>query len=318
MGPVVFLFEDASTLSQLVRERLPGINVVPCDDYAQLRSTLQVVQPDIILVGRCGNVPFPRSDLFACSSVKWIHSMSAGINHLAPWNSDVVTVTNSKGLFSSVIAQYVLWAMLSSNLRMHDFQAAKLKQQWSPRLVDTLRSKRLLVLGAGDIGGETVRLVRPLGVQTFGLRTRMGPDPDYDAIVGWNALEAVLPIADFVVNCLPLTASTCGRLDARFFRLMSSRCCFIDVGRGGVAVPTALLHGLKAGRPAAAFLDVFDEEPLPSDSEFWHLENVSVTCHSAGNVGNWAQRAVDHFCNLYKARASGMALPSLVSSERGY
>lgn len=315
---IVFLFQHAEGLVELLENRLPSVEIVPCTAYDDLERILQKARPSILLAGRCGTAPFPRATILNSESIRWIHTMSNGVDHLAPWDSERVTVTNSRGLFGGVIAQYILWAMLSSNFQLHHFQKAKSDRLWSPALVSSMRGKRILILGAGNIGDEVVKLVRPFGVQAVGLRTSPSLDPTYNAIIDWSAISVVLPNTDFVINCLPLTDETRGKLDAAFFSLMAHKSCFIDVGRGGVTQAEALLAGLSAARPIRAFLDVCEEEPLQPDSPFWTNPNVTITCHSSGNLNEWPTMAINNFCDLYAAQTSLEFHRKVIPPARGY
>ena len=76
----------------------------------------------------------------------------------------------------------------------------------------------------------------------------------------------------------------------------------INLARGGVVDEPALVEALKAGRIAGAALDVFNQEPLPTDHPFWAMENVIITTHQGG------------FCDVY----IDYALPTVETNMRAF
>ena len=110
-------------------------------------------------------------------------------------------------------------------------------------------------------------------------------DPDGsipERIVGLDRLHEVLPEADAVVVSLPLTSRTRGLLGPEALATLKSGAWIVNVGRGPMIDEGALVEGLRAGRIGGAYLDVFDEEPLPPDHPYWDAPNLFVSAHIAG------------------------------------
>jgi D-3-phosphoglycerate dehydrogenase len=95
------------------------------------------------------------------------------------------------------------------------------------------------------------------------------------------SLEELLRTSDLVSLHVPLTDDTLHILDAQAFALMKPGAVVINTSRGALIDQAALVAGLRNGRPGWAGLDVFAEEPLPSDSELFDLSNVVLTPHVA-------------------------------------
>jgi glyoxylate reductase len=95
----------------------------------------------------------------------------------------------------------------------------------------------------------------------------------------YRAFEDLLRESDFVVMTAPLTAETRGMFGAPQFALMKDTAVFVNVARGGVVKETELAEALKAGRPWAAGLDVFEVEPTPQDNPLFALPNFTGMPH---------------------------------------
>ncbi len=220
----------------------------------------------------------------------WIHAASAGVDAvLTPAVvAGATVVTNAQGVFDQPIAEWVLAVLLlfAKDLRTTiDLQRTR---TWRHRESDRLAGRRVLVVGAGSIGGAVARLGRAAGLQVRGVaRTARPDDPDFDAVVGADALLDELAEADDIVITAPLTEATAGLLDAAAFAAVRPGCRLVNVGRGGVVDDDALLAALADGRVAAAALDVFTDEPLDPEHPFWAMEQVLVSPHMSGDVTGW-------------------------------
>jgi phosphoglycerate dehydrogenase-like enzyme len=124
--------------------------------------------------------------------------------------------------------------------------------------------------------------------------------------------------SDAVVVALPLTPQTRGLIGERELQMMKPTAWFINVGRGPIVHETALIQALRAGRIAGAALDVFEHEPLRSDSPLYELENVILTPHVSGASPRYMDRAVPLFCENLARYLRGTPLRNLVDPERGY
>src|SRR5579859_6683756 len=107
-----------------------------------------------------------------------------------------------------------------------------------------------------------------------------------------DELHNVLPEADFLLLCLPLTPATRGLMDAEAFRHLKPGAVLIDVSRGGIMRQAGLIEALQSGRLAGAALDVFETEPLPPDDPLWGMANVILTPHCSSVYDGWDRRSM--------------------------
>jgi phosphoglycerate dehydrogenase-like enzyme len=124
--------------------------------------------------------------------------------------------------------------------------------------------------------------------------------------------------SDFVVITLPLTPETRGMISVNELTAMKPTAFLINMARGGVVDQNALLLLLQERKIAGAALDVFAEEPLPSNSPFWKLPNVIISPHIAGMSLYYDERAVDLFAENLRRYLSGATLLNRLDAQKGY
>jgi phosphoglycerate dehydrogenase-like enzyme len=128
----------------------------------------------------------------------------------------------------------------------------------------------------------------------------------------------LLPEADVVVVAAPHTRDTRNLIGARELALMSPDAVLVNVSRGQLVDEEALVEALRRGRPAAAALDVFVEEPLSPHSPFWALPNVLITPHTSGFRPDHWDAAIDLFAANLRRFDAGEPLVNVVDKDAGY
>ncbi len=89
----------------------------------------------------------------------------------------------------------------------------------------------------------------------------------------------------------------------------------VNVGRGKLIDEAALIRALREGWIAGAGLDVFETEPLPTDSPLWDMANVIITAHYAGGSPRYYERAMPIFLDNLRRYRAGEALRNLVDKQ---
>jgi phosphoglycerate dehydrogenase-like enzyme len=107
-------------------------------------------------------------------------------------------------------------------------------------------------------------------------------------------------------------------IDAGELASMKPTAYLVDVSRGGVINHQALIPALRDRKLAGAALDVFPEEPLPSDNPLWKLPNVMITPHISGNTPHYDERAVRLFSENLQRYLARLPLYNRYDPERGY
>jgi phosphoglycerate dehydrogenase-like enzyme len=253
--------------------------------------------------------------------LRWIQSASDGVDWLLfpeLVDSDVV-VTNARGIFDRAIAEYVVGLMLAFAKDLLGVVEGHRQREWRHRPTELLAGKRLLVAGVGPIGRAIGRAGRDLGMEVRGVgrRARAGDDV-FQSIAGTDGLAAAAGWADYVVDALPATPATHHLFDASVFDSMRRSARFINVGRGTTVVEGALIDAIREERIGGAALDVFEREPLPSDSPFWELPNTIVSPHMSGDFEGWLEAVVQLFVENLRRFAAGRPLLNVVDKREGY
>ncbi len=152
-----------------------------------------------------------------------------------------------------------------------------------------VHGQTLGIVGFGNIG----RAVGRKGL-AFGLRV-LAHDPHCDRRAAAEMGVKLVPLgellaeADYVSLNTPLMPETRHLIGAAELKAMKSTAVLINTARGPVVDEAALVEALAKGEIAAAGLDVFEEEPLPTDSPLCRLDNVVLTPH-VGSVSPEAMR----------------------------
>jgi phosphoglycerate dehydrogenase-like enzyme len=228
--------------------------------------------------------------LRAASQLKWLQAPAiappAGY-YFPELVAHPVVVTNFRGIFNDHIAAHIMAFLLAFARGLHHYLPLQARREWAPAPLDTgivhLPGSTALIVGLGGIGAETARVCAPFGILVIGVDARRTDRPEGVAeLHPPDALDDLLPRADFVILTIPHTPETEGLMNAARFKLMKSSAYFINIGRGKTTRLDDLVEALRSGTIAGAGLDVFEEEPLPTDHPLWDAPNALLTPHTAG------------------------------------
>lgn len=229
-------------------------------------------------------------------NLQWLHLGHAGSD--APVFQEMldrgIVVTNSAGVTAEPIAQSAIAGLLALNRGIPLWLDAQRRHAWElhdEALPRDLAGQTMVVVGLGSIGGRLARYARAFGLRVVGVRRT--PAAIEDGVEEWlppDRLREALPRADVLAITVPLTSDTRGLIDAGAIALLPHGAVVLNVARGPIIDEPALIEALRSGRVGGAYLDVFDEEPLPAESPIWDLPNVIVSPHDAGrSAGNDAR-----------------------------
>jgi phosphoglycerate dehydrogenase-like enzyme len=265
---------------------------------------------------------FPTENLAETApALRLIHIIGAGVEHLYPmdWVPEAVTVVNNKGAHANKAGDYGLMSVLMLHNHVPQLIENQKSGFWRSLYSTPIEGRTLLVIGVGSIGSAIARKANEQGLRVLGVTRHGAPVDGVDEMATTAELDTMLPRADFVFVSTPSTPETRNLLDRRRLGLMRRGAGIVNVGRADVIDYEALSEMLESGHLGGAILDVFDPEPLPSDSPLWKVKNLLVTPHvSADDGDSYAQITLDLvFANLRRYLA-GEPLHNVVRTELGY
>ena len=176
-----------------------------------------------------------------------------------------------------------------------------------------LRDLTVGVVGFGRIGREVVgrllafkcRVLVYDPVVPAGQISAMGCEP--------ASLEDLLRESDLVTLHCPSTPQTRRMMNRTAIAQMKPGAILINVGRGDLVESAALVEALERGHLSAAGLDVFDPEPIPSDSPLLRMDNVVISPHNASASVNAARKLREGVGSIVAQAIRGEALPNIVN-----
>jgi phosphoglycerate dehydrogenase-like enzyme len=265
----------------------------------------------------------PRGDRFVVpkapppgwpGNLKWIQSVSVGIDEYPSWMFQVPLVTCGRGNFSAPVAEFVLASILAVAKRFPQtwiHEAA----DWKRFDLDVASGKTLGLLGLGSIGKAIAQRAAPFGFRILAHRKK-GGSSGMDGVEVTD-LDSVLRAADHLVIALPLTAATRNQIGAREFGLVKRGVHFVNISRGAVVDHEALQAALNDGRVGFASLDVTEPEPLPADHPLYVHPRVHISPHTSYS-GVDRKYFIDLFVSNLKRFLNAEELLERVSPELGY
>jgi phosphoglycerate dehydrogenase-like enzyme len=252
-------------------------------------------------------------------SLRWTHAHSAGADRpiYTALRERGVQVTTSTGANAPVVVQTALAGILALARRFPQLMQAQRKRVWAPLigsgLPRDLEGQTALIVGWGPIGQGLGRMLQTLGLRIAVVRSSAAPVAPDVRSAAFEDIGTLLPQADWLVLACPLTERTRGLIDAAALALLPRGAHVVNVARGEVVVESALTEALSSGALAGAYLDVFEQEPLPAASPLWSADNVIATPHSAGQSDANERRVAAIFLDNLGRWRNGLELLNRVA-----
>lgn len=260
---------------------------------------------------------FDFLDLSHAKRLKWIHITSTGIDSIIPlFKNKNILLTNSSGTCSIPIVEHVFSYLLMFAREFNKSYLNQKKKIWNTIVPNELYGKTIGIIGYGNVGKRITSIAKAFDMKIYASSYIKKNKSSY--IVFEKNITKILSKSDYVINCLPLTDKTIGYFSYKKFEKMKNSACFINIGHGKTVNQKDLILALKNQIISHAGLDVFDSEPLSSDSKLWSMNNVILTPHNAGRSPEYTNRMVDIFCKNLRMYLSNKKLPNRVNLTEGY
>jgi phosphoglycerate dehydrogenase-like enzyme len=301
--------------ARALAEQVPEARVVLAEDAAM--AAREIVDAEAAF-------GWLTADLLAkATRLRWLQAPQAApaAGYYYPALIDhALTVTNFREIFNDHISAHILSFVLAFARGLHVYIPQQLRREWKKPTdnqgVVHLPEATALIVGVGGIGAETARLLAALGVTVLATDARRpSAPPGVSELHRPEALDDLLPRADFVILTVPHTPATEGFFNRARFQRMKPRAFFINIGRGMTTRLDDLVAALRAGEIAGAALDVYEQEPLPADHPLWLTPNVLMTPHMAGYGPYLDDRRLEIMVENCRSFAAGSTLRNVVDKR---
>lgn len=308
----------------------------------QIERHFPDVPPDVIarteVLYTTGYYPQPEQ----APKLRWIQMNTAGMNqalgHSIVQAEDII-VTSTSGIHATNMAHYCLMMMLMFNYQMRAAFELQRKADWPEHPHDLftpvdMDRRTVGIVGYGSIGRELARLCANMGmtvlaskrdlsntaeVNSFALEGTGDPTGDIpDRFYPAETVASMAKDCDYLVVTTPQTAATEHLVGDEVFEAMKESAVLVNVSRGAIVDEKALITALSSGQIGGAALDVFEEEPLPTTSPLWNLDNVIITPHLSGFTRDYHDKAALVFRENLRRYLENRPLLNQLDRAKGY
>ena len=314
MSDARIVYPDAS---QEIVDLMTGVRLERVREAGQFTAHIGRPESDRQFIARIGDAnalmlgwALPVDVMMAAPKLELVAFVGIGAGNFVDIDAAVergITVCNTPGYADNTVAEHALALMLATARHLHRLDRDLREGRWnqsSPGL--ELRGKTLGLVGFGGIGARFAALARGLGMTVRAWTRNPNPQRAREYGIEFVTLDAILRDSDVLSLHAALTPETEGLLDSRALAKTKAGVIIINTARGEIIEENALLSALRSGHIAAAGLDVYHQEPLPSDHPLLAIDNVLLTPHVAFNTPS-ATRAlldisIDNIVHYYRGK----------------
>lgn len=267
----------------------------------------------------CVGWAFPPGSLKRFPNLRGLQSLGAGVDHVFRDTDLPPGLPISRIVDPSMTEDMTQWVVLNV-LRFHkqdvDYRRSQMEARWHKLPPPSWARRRVGVMGLGELGGHALARLRLFGFPIAGWSRTAKRIDGVETFAGNDGLRPFLARTDILVVLLPLTPATEDLLNRERLSWMPKGAFVINAGRGRLLVDDDLVTLLDAGHLGGAALDVFRQEPLPSEHPFWRHPQIVVTPHASALTR--AETAAPQIAENYRRALSGRPLLHPVDRDRFY
>ena len=247
--------------------------------------------------------------------IEWVQLPFAGVDAFADIIQRPILFTSAKGSYREPVAEHALALSLAL---MRVIPERVVTKTWGRKFAASLYDSNVLIFGGGGITEELLKLLAPFRARVTVIRKN--PQPIFGAkqTLGFEDLEAQLPMADLVILAAALTDETRYLFDASKFAIMKSTAYLVNIARGPMVHTADLIEALNKHQIAGAAVDVTDPEPLPDGHPLWNTKNLIITPHTADTRDQVVRLFSDRIRENLLAYSQGQPLIGVVDPKLGY
>lgn len=210
--------------------------------------------------------------------IKWVQLPFAGVDAFSEVIKRPIRFTSAKGSYREPVAEHALALSLAMMRVIPERVKAK---SWGRQFADSLYDSEVLIIGAGGITEELIKLLTPFRAKLTVIRNKKQPMPNVTKTLQLENLDLALGTADLVIVACALTDQTQGLFNATKFTQMKKSAYLVNIARGPIVNTEDLVDALNNEEIAGAAVDVTEPEPLPDGHPLWSAKNIIITPHTA-------------------------------------
>jgi phosphoglycerate dehydrogenase-like enzyme len=262
----------------------------------------------------------PAGLLPAMPKLRWAQSMTAGVEGwlALPDLPGGLTLTCARGTHVESMPENIMGALFYVAKPYALVAENKKLGKWVQTVPQPLTGKTLGILGLGAIGREVARMAAAFGIRVIGTKRRPEAIPNVAEVFPSEDAPKVLAQSDFVLLLLPATPETNNFINAERLAMMKPQAWLLNFGRGHLIKDDDLIAAVKAKKIAGAVLDVFRQEPLPAEHQFWSTDGILVLPHIGGPHPQRDRFVARLFVDNLRRFVNGEPLKEVVDRKAGY
>ncbi len=266
-------------------ERLAGYGDVMLYDTrpASLEEKIERVKDADVIMNTRGAVAWGELEFSQLPKLKMVTTCSIGTDmfDLEAAKKHGIVICNQPGRTASVVAEHMFGLMFAVAKRAAYLTVEMKKGYWPRRDNVMLQGKTLGIIGMGNIGAEMARLARLIGMEVIAWTFHPSSERAEKLGVRFVELDTLLETSDVISLHVALTDDTRGMIGEAEFEKMKAGAILLNGARGAIVDTDALVNALNSGHVGGAGIDVYEEEPTPSDHPLFACEQVVLTPHCA-------------------------------------
>jgi phosphoglycerate dehydrogenase-like enzyme len=222
--------------------------------------------------------------LRVCPDLKMIAVLGIGTDHidLAAASRLGIQVSNTPGYSAVSVAEHALALMLAAARNICQHERELRAGHWGRSPMIQLHGRTLGIIGFGPIGRQLASLAKGIGMHVIVWTLHPSPERAAEAGVAFVDWDSLLSRSDVLAIAIRASEKTRGLVSRQALAKMKPSSILVNTARASIVDTGALIEALRAKKIAAAALDVYDQEPLPSADPILSLNNVVLSPHNAG------------------------------------
>jgi phosphoglycerate dehydrogenase-like enzyme len=252
--------------------------------------------------------------------LRWVQALTAGVEGwlALPDLPPQLTLTCARGTHRESMAENIFGALFHLTKPYAAIVQDQKQSKWVRRVATPLAGQTLGILGLGAIGQQVAQIASTIGMRVIGTKRRASPLPHIAEVLPPERTDDVLAQSDFVLLLLPATPETENFMNAQRLARMKPSAWLLNFGRGHLIADADLIAAVQAKRIAGAVLDVFRQEPLPTEHPFWTTDGITVLPHIGGGHPQRDKVVAQLFVENLRRFLDGEPLKEVVDRATGY